>query len=128
MERNKVLVVDDDTTSKMLLEMTLNKYFREVLTAENGLEAVKTCKKNPDIDVIFMDLRMPVMDGIDAIAEIRKFNKDVIIIAQTALTDMREESIDAGSDEYLRKPLLAETLITTINFCAKKKKKILHLF
>ena len=123
MVKDKVLIVDDDPMSKLFLEITTKDYFKEVLSADNGLEAVELCRQNPDIAVIFMDLAMPVMDGIDAVGEIRKFNRDVVIIAQTALYEMREQSINAGCDEYIQKPISCETVNDMVNLCVGQVKK-----
>ena len=83
------------------------KYCRELLTVRTGNEAVEICRNNPDIDLILMDIMMPEMDGYEATREIRKFNQNVYIIAQTAfaLSGDRDRSIEAGCDEYISKPI-----------------------
>lgn len=81
-----VLVVDDEVDFRNLLKFWLESKGYAVVAASGGAEAVKFAKdKNPDI--IFMDLRMPEVDGLEAISRIRKFNKDVPIIIITAFVN-----------------------------------------
>lgn len=63
---SKILIVDDDESSGYLLSNILEKVGREILYAENGLEAVEICSNNPDIDLILMDIKMPIMNGYEA--------------------------------------------------------------
>ncbi len=72
-----------------------------------GYKAIDVCRTNPDIDLMLMDIKMPEMDGYEATRQIRQFNKDVIIIAQTAygLTNDREKAIEKGCNDYISKPL-----------------------
>lgn len=103
----KILIVDDDITSELLLKRIFKKDSREFLHASNGNEAIKSCKNNPDIDLILMDIKMPKLNGYDATRKIREFNTDVIIIAQTAnaLPGARENAILSGCDNYISKPI-----------------------
>ncbi len=103
----KILIVEDDEISHSLLSKTIRKISKEVLHSINGVDAVEICRNNPDIDLILMDIRMPGMDGNEATIKIRQFNKDVIIIAQTAYAfpGDREKSIDAGCNDYISKPI-----------------------
>jgi len=100
----------------------LTKINREILQAKNGLEAIELCRNNPDLDLILMDIRMPVMDGYEATQQIRQFNKDVIIIAQTAygLSGDKEKAIVAGCNGYISKPIIKVELMSLIQqFCIK---------
>ena len=112
----KILIVEDDETSDLLLSTMLTKINREILQAKNGLEAIELCRNNPDLDLILMDIKMPVMDGYEATQQIRQFNKDVIIIAQTAygLTGDRENAIVAGCNAYISKPIIKDELMSLI--------------
>jgi signal transduction histidine kinase len=103
----KILIVEDDEISYSLLTKMLQKISYEVLHAITGVEAVDACRNNPDIDLVLMDIRMPVMDGNEATRQIRQFNKDVIIIAQTAYgySVDREMAIEAGCSDYISKPI-----------------------
>jgi len=103
----KILIVEDDEISYSLLSLTLQKISKVVLHAITGVEAIEVCRNNPDIDLVLMDIRMPKMDGNEATHQIRQFNKDVIIIAQTAyaFTGDSEKAIEAGCNDYISKPI-----------------------
>ena len=100
----------------MLITITVNKFGREILIAKTGIEAVAACRNNPDIDLILMDIEMPEMDGYEAARQIRLFNQDVIIIAQTAfaLIGEREKAIAAGCNDYISKPFSKTSLISLL--------------
>ena len=85
--------------------------------AETGAEAVDICQKNPDIDLVMMDIKMPGMDGFEATRRIRRFNKEVIIIAQTAyvMRGDRDKTLEAGCNDYLGKPINKNELISLLN-------------
>jgi CheY-like chemotaxis protein len=89
----------------------------ETLKVESGTDAVDVYIKNPDIDLILMDLKMPLMDGYEATRQIRKISKDVVIIAQTAyaLTGDKEKALDAGCNDYITKPVERHKLLDIIN-------------
>jgi CheY-like chemotaxis protein/anti-sigma regulatory factor (Ser/Thr protein kinase) len=103
----KILIVEDDEISYSLLTKMLQKISKEVLHAITGVEAVEACRNNPDLDFVLMDIRMPVMDGNEATRQIRQFNKDVIIIAQTAYGFSRdkEKAIEVGCNDFISKPI-----------------------
>jgi CheY-like chemotaxis protein len=112
----KILIAEDDIASCLLLKRTLKKISREVLQVQTGIEAIDACRNNPDIDLILMDVRMPGMTGYDATRQIRGFNKDIIIIAQTAeaFAGDKEKAIEAGCNEYLSKPIDQDELMVLI--------------
>jgi CheY-like chemotaxis protein len=68
---------------------------------------VESCKNNPDFDLVLMDLKMPGRDGLEATRQIRQFNKQAVIIAQTAFgfKGNRQKALDAGCNDYITKPL-----------------------
>ena len=103
----KILIVEDDTISKILLNSMLRAFSKEVLYAADGGQAVEICRSNPDIDLILMDMKMPEMNGFEATSQIRLFNKTVIILAQTSfvLKGDREKTMLAGCNDYLAKPI-----------------------
>jgi len=103
----KILIVEDDLASETYITIVVKIFSKEILVVRNGVEAVKTCHDNPDLDLILMDIKLPEMDGYEATRQIREFNKDVIIIAQTAyaFTGEREKAIEAGCNDYISKPI-----------------------
>jgi PAS domain S-box-containing protein len=112
----KTLIVEDDEVSGMLIEITAKMFSEEILKARTGVEAVGACRNNPDIDLVLMDIRMPEMNGYDAVGIIREFNKEVIIIAQTAhgLAGDREKAIKSGCNDYISKPVNKNELLGLI--------------
>ncbi|MFO7971403.1 MAG: PAS domain S-box protein [Desulfobacterales bacterium] len=112
----KILIVEDDEVSEMLLHETVKMFGNEILKARTGVEAVEVCLDNPDIDLILMDIRMPEMGGYKATKQIREFNKEVIIIAQTAygLRGEREKSIEKECNDYIAKPINKDELLALI--------------
>jgi len=103
----KILIVEDDAGMEFLLSEIVEDYSKELLIARNGAEAVEISQNNSDIDLIFMDIRMPLLDGYEATTEIRKFNKTVIIIAQTSCITLTEteKTIEVGCNECYPKPI-----------------------
>ncbi|MFZ4547409.1 MAG: response regulator [Bacteroidales bacterium] len=112
----KILVVEDDTFSFHFLYLALNATI-QVIHAENGLQAVELCQSNPDIKLVLMDIKLPKMNGLVATQEIKKFRKDIPIIAFTsyALAGDRKKCLDAGCDEYITKPLALDDLFKVLN-------------
>ncbi|QGY45281.1 PAS domain S-box protein [Maribellus comscasis] len=123
-EKLKVLVAEDDEVSLIHLDIILKNEVREILFAKTGIDAIDIAKKNPDIDVILMDIKMPKMNGLDATKKIREFNRDVVIIAQTAfaLEGDKQKAIDVGCDDYISKPIIKKEIISTIQKNMKRKK------
>ena len=113
----KILIAEDDEVSEMLIDITAKTLGKEILKVRSGVQAVEACRDNPDIDLILMDIRMPEMGGYEATQKIREFNKDVVIIAQTAygLSGDREKAIEAGCNDYISKPINKEKLLSIIH-------------
>lgn len=118
----KILIAEDDSTSEKLLTLGVGKFSRQILTVKTGTEAVAFCRTHPDIDLILMDIQMPGMDGYEATRQIRLFNKNVIIIGQTAsvLSGDREKAIMAGCNDYIPKPIKVDDLQEMIRKYFKK--------
>jgi hypothetical protein len=112
----KLLIVEDDKTSDLLLGIMLREICREIFHAKNSREAIELCSNNPDLDLILLDIKMPVMSGYEAIRQIRQFNKKVIVIAQSAygLAGDRENALAAGCNEYVSKPIIKNKLLSLI--------------
>ncbi len=113
----KILIAEDDIPSDLMLTRTLKKISHEVLHVKTGVEAIDACRNNPDIDLVLMDICMPGMSGYDATRQIRLFNKEVIIIAQTAevIEGSRKMAIEAGCNDYIEKPIDQDELLTLIH-------------
>lgn len=120
----KILIVEDDEISSLLLSKMVENFTGEFLKAATGYEAVETCRQNSDVDLILMDISMPEMDGYEATRQIRQFNQNVIIIAQTAhaLYGDKEKAITAGCNDYVSKPLNLTALSKMIDRQFQKKK------
>jgi CheY-like chemotaxis protein/serine phosphatase RsbU (regulator of sigma subunit) len=111
----QILIAEDVDINFYLLVEALKHTKANVHRAFNGLDAVKYCKERK-IDLILMDIRMPEMDGIEATKEIRKFNTEIPIIAQTAHgEDTDIENIEAaGCNDYISKPINLKSFLATI--------------
>jgi CheY-like chemotaxis protein len=109
----KILIVEDDFSSRLYLNKILERAGVTTINAADGQEAVENAKNNPDIELILMDIQLPVMDGYMATEMIREFRKDIIIIAQTAygLLGDKEKIVASGFDDFIIKPILAKNLI-----------------
>ena len=118
-----ILVAEDEAMNVAYMQEVLAETRAKVLWARNGQEAVDVMKEHPEIDLILMDIKMPIMNGYDATVKIREFNKDVIIIAQTAyaLTGEKEKTIAAGCNYYLTKPIEINVLLNTLSGFLKNK-------
>ncbi len=111
-QKLKVLVAEDDRNALLLITAMLDTTADELLCARTGTEAVEYCRNHPDIDLVLMDIKMSEMDGYEAVRQIRRFNKTVTIIAQTAfaLSNEREKAIAVGCNDYLAKPITSAAL------------------
>jgi len=121
----KILIAEDDETSDFLVTTILNNNknnnnnnsnHHHILHAETGIGAIEVCHNNPDLDLILMDIRLADMDGLEVTNQIRRFNKEVVIIAQTAyaLAGDKEKAIEAGCDDYISKPIDTYELLALI--------------
>lgn len=115
-EEKVILVVEDVDTNKIFFDAALRRTKAKILWAKDGQEAIDIFKANR-IDLVLMDLQLPVMDGYTATREIKKINKEVPIIAQTAhvMSGEREKCLEAGCDDYLAKPIRLQILIDTLS-------------
>ncbi len=107
-----ILIAEDDEANFFLAKILLKRNPAKVIRAENGKEAVDICKENNRIDIVLMDLKMPVMDGFEATKEIRSFRKNLPIVAVTAhvLDSVKEKALNAGCNDFISKPLNNEIL------------------
>lgn len=111
-----ILIVEDDDVSFMLLNEFLIDTKAEILHASNGKEAIELYQNNRKIDLILMDIQIPVIDGYEALKKIKELNPDIPIVAQTAFGDVSEESEKRNLkfDGYIPKPIIIEDLFDVI--------------
>lgn len=111
-----ILVADDLRINFVLFNAIMEGTNARLIWAKDGREAVEICHTNEFIDLILMDLEMPVMNGIDATREIKKIRKEIPVIAQTAFEAYfnEDEILHAGCSQIISKPLMSEFLLSTI--------------
>jgi CheY-like chemotaxis protein len=113
-----MLVVDDDHRNVFALTALLQRAQATVLSAESGPDAIEALERNPHIDLVLMDIMMPVMDGYTAMRKIRGHDqfKSIPIIAVTGkvVAGERERCLDAGANDYLPKPVNTAELLAAI--------------
>ena len=115
-----VLIAEDGDVNFLFLQMILQKmqgYTFTIHRAKNGKEAVDLCQENKMIDLVLMDIKMPIMDGYDATRAIKKIRPDLKIVAQTAYSteDDIKKALDAGCDDFLPKPVDQNKLKSVLN-------------
>lgn len=106
----RILIAEDTDSNYLLISIILRKEY-EIYRALNGQEALDFCR-NDRPDLVLMDFKMPVMDGLEATRQIRSFDKELPIIALTAnaYDSDREHAYEAGCNDYLSKPVSAVAL------------------
>ncbi len=112
----KILIAEDDDISYRFLQRAIKGKEFKLLRVINGEDAVRIIRDYTGIDIVLMDIKMPLMDGLEATRLIREFNSSIPIIAQTAhtLSGDREESLNAGCNDYISKPINRSELISKI--------------
>jgi len=115
--RKLILVVEDDKNSFLLINEVLQSLNVEIHHVGDGKDAVEFIKMHPETQLVLMDMKLPIMNGVDATIEIKKINADIPIIAQTAyaMSGDREKAINAGCDDYINKPLDLSKLLKLVN-------------
>ncbi len=110
------LIAEDDQISRFYLKQLVGDISKNIHYAANGNEAVDLVLKNKDIDIVLMDIKMPIKNGLDATREIRKFNKDIFIIAQTAYAQQgdKEKIMKSGCNAFISKPVDKNELMELI--------------
>lgn len=107
-----ILVVEDEKNNYLYLEELLKPQGANLLWADNGLTAIQMVLKHAEIDIVLMDIKLPVMDGLTAAKKIKMYRNKLPIIAQTAfgLEGDEEKTIAAGLDGYIAKPIVKAEL------------------
>ncbi len=111
-----ILVAEDVATNYILIDAILKRTGAKLVWARNGEDAVNAIKNQDDINLILMDIQMPVLDGLEATRAIRKINPKVPVIAQTAyvIDYERDKLLASGCNGIITKPLHPEILIREI--------------
>jgi CheY-like chemotaxis protein len=109
----KILIVEDDLSSRLYLNKILERTGAVLLNAGDGKEALDIASADPEIEIILMDIQLPVMDGYIATKKIMEAGNRVKIIAQTAygLSGDTENLLASGFDDYIIKPIYSGQLI-----------------
>jgi len=112
-----ILIAEDDLSSFKLLSYIIGTTGANVIRAINGKEAVKICESNQYIDLVFMDICMPEMDGFEATFKIKKFRNNLPIIIQSSYNDIKsiKKGYESGCDEYINKPIEKNKIFSLLN-------------
>ena len=106
-EGKVLLVAEDEDFNYIFLEEILMDTKAQIIRARDGQEALDILEANPNIDLILMDMQMPIMNGYDATRNIKKMKSEIPVIAQTAYHygEAYEEIMEAGCDDFVSKPI-----------------------
>lgn len=128
LDKKTILIVEDDLSSQEFFLIILRNSKATILSAYDGMDAVNIVKTNPQIDLILMDLKMPLLDGFDATRQIKKIRPNIPVIAQSAyaLYGDKEKAFNAGCDDYITKPIKKEILFEILGRYLLKQDS--HLF
>ena len=112
-----ILIVEDDDISMEFLTELLSPSQVNILVARDGKQAVNFCIENKHIDAVLMDVRLPMMNGREAMETIKKERPELPIIAQTAfaMSGDKEKYLESGFDDYISKPIQMQELISKLN-------------
>ena len=118
-----ILIAEDDDVSFLYLESILEPISGSILRAKDGIEAIEIAKNTKHIDLILMDIKMPLLNGFEATEKIREFNSQIFIIAQSAFTqeNYKEQSKKAGCNGFISKPIHKQKLLSLISKVTSKK-------
>ena len=125
MDRIKILIADDEARMRKLVGDFLKKKDYEVVEAENGEKAVDLFFDDQNISLVILDVMMPVMNGWEALKEIRQYSK-VPVIVLTAKSEEKDElqSFDLGADEYISKPFSPNVLVARVDAILRRSNAI----
>lgn len=112
-----ILIVEDEDINMFFLQAALRKTQTTLIYARTGQEGITRVKECEHIDVILMDIRLPVMNGYEATRIIKNLNPKILVIAQTAyaMSNDREKILNAGCDDYIPKPIRLNCLMEVLN-------------
>ncbi len=111
-----ILVVEDVDTNKIFFDAALRRTHAKIIWAQDGQEAIDMFRNNK-VDLVLMDLQIPIIDGYIATQEIKKIRPEIPVVAQTAhvMSGEKEKCLAAGCDDYLAKPIRLKILIDTLS-------------
>jgi CheY-like chemotaxis protein len=112
-----ILIAEDEAVSRFLFEKALKKTNANLFFVKNGVEAVEMIKENTEIDAVIMDIRLPLMDGLEATTKIKELIPEMPVIIQSAyaMQSTREEALESGCDDFITKPIKVETLLAILH-------------
>ena len=112
-----ILIAEDEVSNFEFLRIFLTKMDIRVLWARTGIEVMNMCKTEPSVDLVLMDIKMPLLNGYEATVEIKKMRPELPVIAQTAyaMKNDKTEALKAGCDDYLSKPIQIRQLKDILN-------------
>ena len=118
-----IMIVDDEENNWLFMLNTLRPSNANLIWARVGQEAIDIVESGEKIDVILMDMKMPIMDGYETTRAIKKINNTIPVIAQTAYAQPKEKArcLEAGCDAYISKPIITDRLIKLIAELVKKR-------
>lgn len=112
-EGKTVLIAEDISSNYNFLRLLLKRSKIEIIWVENGQDAIVEVENNENIDLLLLDINLPIVNGYEAAGAIKKIRPELSIIAQTAyaLGGDREKALAAGCDDYIPKPIVISTLL-----------------
>ena len=125
--KKRILIVDDDSYSVILIKEYLKPLQTEIFNVRNGKLAVDFCK-NHSVNLVITDILMPVMDGIEELKKLRKINPNLAVVAETAYAtrEKLDEIVNVGFDAVITKPFLKEDFFNVISRLLQKTDDIIH--
>jgi CheY-like chemotaxis protein len=119
--KKRALLVDDDMRNIFALATVLDEQGMEIVSANNGRDAIRIVETDSKLDVVLMDIMMPEMDGITTIKEIKKLPRGgelpIIAVTAKAMKGDREKCIEAGASDYIAKPVDMDQLLSLLRVC-----------
>ncbi|MEA2041903.1 MAG: response regulator [Bacteroidota bacterium] len=112
----KIIIADDEKLNQTIFSKIFKGTNSVILYADDGKQVIDLIERFSDIDLIFMDIQMPLINGLDATKAIREFNKDVVIIAQTAFayTYDKDFTQKQGCNDFINKPFTGKTILEVV--------------
>jgi two-component system, cell cycle response regulator DivK len=112
-----ILVVEDDEISLEFLKELFEPYKIQLISTIDGKSAIDICRDNKQIELVLMDVQLPIMSGMESMKEIKKFRSELPIIAQTAfaMSGDKEKYLNEGFDDYISKPINLHELLTLVS-------------